>query len=80
MMDEMHKNSRAANGRLGTQPNTGSEDVVSRVSQPDEQQPDEAAVLKDKHVRLFADLENTKKRLTRSSAQEVEADKGEHPE
>jgi molecular chaperone GrpE len=48
---------------------------VPRVSQPDEQQPDEAAVWKEKYARLFADLENTKKRLARSSAQEVEAEK-----
>lgn len=38
-------------------------------------QPDDANFWKDKYVRLFADLENTKKRLTRSSAQEVEAEK-----
>jgi molecular chaperone GrpE len=75
MTDEMQKNSRAANGKLGTQPNTRFEDEVSRVSQSDKQQPDEAAVWKDKYVRLCADLENTKKRLARSSAQEVEAEK-----
>jgi hypothetical protein len=63
-----------ATGNRGSQPDSGSEGEVSRVSQPDEQQPDEAVVWKDKYVRLFADLENTKKRLARSSAQEVEAE------
>jgi molecular chaperone GrpE len=75
MEDEMQKKFGDATGNRDTQPDSGSEGEVSRVSQPDEQQPDEAAVWKDKYVRLFADLENTKKRLARSSAQEVEAEK-----
>jgi molecular chaperone GrpE len=75
MEDEIQKKFGDATGNRGTQPDSGSEGEVSRVSQPDEQQPDEAAVWKDKYVRLFADLENTKKRLARSSAQEVEAEK-----
>ncbi|WP_242637556.1 nucleotide exchange factor GrpE [Desulfobacter hydrogenophilus] len=75
MTDEMQKNTRASTGNIGTLPDSGSEDETSRVWQPDEQQPDEAAVWKEKYVRLFADLENTKKRLARSSAQEVEAEK-----
>ena len=75
MADEMQKNTRAETGNNGPQPDSGTENDVSRGSQPDEQQPDEAAVLKDKYVRLYADLENTKKRLARSSAQEVEAEK-----
>lgn len=36
---------------------------------------DEAAFWKDKYARLYADLDNTKKRLTRTSVQEVEAQK-----
>ncbi len=53
---------------MGTQPDSAIEDEVLRISQPNEQQPVDAAVWKDKYVRLYADLENTKKRLTRSCA------------
>jgi molecular chaperone GrpE len=45
------------------------------ASQSAQGQPDEAAFWKDKFARLFADLDNTKKRLARTSAQEVEAQK-----
>ena len=75
MAGETQKNTRAATGNMGTQPDSGTENDVSRGSQTDEQQPDEAAVWKEKYARLFADLENTKKRLARSSAQEVEMEK-----
>ncbi|MFC1825585.1 nucleotide exchange factor GrpE [Thermodesulfobacteriota bacterium] len=73
--DEMLKNIRAATENMVRQPDGGSDDDVSRVSQPDEEQQDEAAVWKDKYARLFADLENTKKRLTRNAAQDVESEK-----
>jgi len=75
MTDEMQKNTRVETRNTGPQPDSSSEGDVSRVLQPDEQQQDEAAVWKDKYLRLHADLENTKKRLARSSAQEVEAEK-----
>jgi molecular chaperone GrpE len=75
MTDEMQKNTRAAAGNTGMQPNSGTADEVPRVSQTNEQQPDDAAVWKGRYVRLYADLENTKKRLARSSTQEVEAEK-----
>jgi molecular chaperone GrpE len=75
MEDEMQKKFGDATGNRGRQPDSGCEGEVSRVSQPNEQQPDEAAVWKGRYVRLYADLENTKKRLARSSAQEVEAEK-----
>lgn len=39
----------------------------------DQQSPDEGTVWKERYLRLLADLENTKKRLIRTSAQEVEA-------
>ncbi len=39
----------------------------------DQQSPDEGTVWKERYLRLLADLENTKKRLARTSAQEVEA-------
>jgi molecular chaperone GrpE len=75
MADEMQKNVGTATGDMNKQSESGSEDEVSRVSQPNEQQPDEAAVWKEKYARLLADLENTKKRLACSSAEEVEAEK-----
>ena len=50
-------------------------DETSRISQANEQEPDEATVWKDKYIRLLADLKNTQSRLARSSAQEVEAEK-----
>lgn len=46
-----------------------------RDAKIDNQPPDEGTVWKGRYLRLLADLENTKKRLTRTSAQEVEAQK-----
>jgi len=51
------------------------EDDGPGLSQPGHRKPDEASFWKDKYARLYADLENTKKRLIRMSAQEVEAEK-----
>jgi molecular chaperone GrpE len=42
-------------------------------TETDQQLPDEGAVWKERYLLLLADLENIKKRLTRTSAQEVEA-------
>jgi len=39
----------------------------------DQQSPDEGSAWKERYLRLLADLENTKKRLKRTSAQEVES-------
>jgi len=47
----------------------------SKISEVADQEPDEADFWKDKYARLFADLENTKKRLARNAAQEVESEK-----
>ena len=44
-------------------------------TETDQQSPDEGAVWKERYLRQLADLENTKKRLERSSAQKVEAQK-----
>lgn len=44
-------------------------------SQPDNQVPVVTNIWKEKYIRLQADLENTKKRLARSSFEEVEAQK-----
>ena len=57
------------------QPVGGDFDDGITASQSAQRQPDEAAFWKDKYARLFADLDNTKKRLARTSAQEVEAQK-----
>jgi molecular chaperone GrpE len=75
MADEMQKDTGAAMGKVAMQPDRDAEEEVSQVSQPGLQAADETVVWKDKYVRLFADLENTKKRLARSSAQEVAAEK-----
>jgi len=58
-------------------PSSKHSDEDPRVSGAEDRQPDEASFWKDKYVRLFADLENTKKRLARSAAQEVESEKEE---
>ncbi len=44
-------------------------------TETDKQLLDEVAAWKERYLRHFADLENTKKRLSRSSAQEVESQK-----
>jgi len=48
---------------------------VDRETGTDKPLPDEEVVWKERCLRQLADLENTKKRLARSSAQEVEAQK-----
>lgn len=45
---------------------------ISVDTEIDNQPPDEGDVWKERYLRLVADLENTKKRLARTSAQEVE--------
>jgi molecular chaperone GrpE len=75
MADKPQKMTRTPNGNMDSEPYSGSEDEVLRASQPNEEQPNVAALWKDKYVRLYADLENTKKRLARSSAREVENEK-----
>lgn len=51
--------------------NTGAS--LDRNMETDQQLLDEGAVWKERYLRLLADLENTKKRLARTSAQEIEA-------
>lgn len=53
------------------------EDRFEETIQDDQQNVDEAAVWKRKYAYMLADLENTKKRLIRSSSQEVEQQKKE---
>jgi molecular chaperone GrpE len=75
MADEIIRNFKAGPKKRTKPYGNASDDGGPGISHPEHQQPDEAALWKDKYVRLYADLENTKKRLIRSSAQEVEAEK-----
>ncbi|WP_020674866.1 nucleotide exchange factor GrpE [Geopsychrobacter electrodiphilus] len=52
-----------------------SDTSADRGTETDQQSPDEGAVWRERYLRLLADLENTKKRLARTSAQEVETQK-----
>jgi molecular chaperone GrpE len=61
MADEFIKNPRTTNEGINIQ--------------ADERSLDDVAAWKERYLRLRADLENTKKRLARSSSQEVEAQK-----
>lgn len=50
------------------------EDDNSRLPQAGEQEPDEAAVWRNKYAYLLADLKNTQNRLARSFAQELQTE------
>ncbi|BHH86202.1 nucleotide exchange factor GrpE [Desulforhopalus sp. 52FAK] len=52
-------------------------DEFTEINQDNSQDMDEAAVWKKKYLYMLADLENTQKRLIRSSAQEVDQQKKE---
>jgi molecular chaperone GrpE len=69
MGDEMDRLKQAAT------PQMRSEDARLSERSFDRPMPESADVWKDRYLRLHADVENTKKRLARSSAQEVEAQK-----
>ena len=69
MGDEMDKLKRVAIPKM--QP----EDARLSERSFDRPMPESADVWKDRYLRLHADVENTKKRLARSSVQEVEAQK-----
>lgn len=75
MMGDIRIDTGTESKKIANQNGKYSDNDVPGVSHPDQQQPDEETLWKDKYVRLFADLENTKKRLIRSSAQEVELEK-----
>lgn len=75
MADEMQENTEDAKGNMGAQPVGNTADNDQRISSANERLPDVAMVWKEKYLRFFADLENTKKRLARNFAQEVEAEK-----
>ena len=69
MADEMNNLERAATPRMQA------EDARLSERSFDTPAPEPADVWKDRYLRLHADVENTKKRLARSSAQEVEVQK-----
>ena len=75
MEEEMQKLKRTAAKKMRAEPEHDAGNEVLPEPQPGARQPAAADVWKDKYLRLHADLENTKKRLARSSAQEVEAEK-----
>ena len=72
MDDGRQENIRNATGEPEMSPDG---DFVGERPQADEQSSNEATLWKDKYLHLLADLENTKKRLARTSAQEVETEK-----
>lgn len=49
-------------------------DDISRIPDPNEQEPDAATFWKNKYAYLLADLKNTQNRLARSFAQELASD------
>jgi molecular chaperone GrpE len=75
MADETEKLKRAAFQKRRAEPRRAAGDEILPDPQADAPQQTAADVWKDKYLRLYADVENTKKRLARSSAQEVEAQK-----
>lgn len=75
MVDDRQENSSGSIGNSEIQPDGGCASETAQRPQADEQSSNEAALWKDKYLHLLADLENTKKRLARTSAQEVETEK-----
>ena len=75
MSEEIEKSPRISLENPGSPPANASADDVRPKSLLTEGQPSEAAFWKDRYARLCADLENTKRRLARSSAQEVAVQK-----
>ena len=71
----MQNNPGNAKGSMGEQPAGDTVDHDPLISPANDGLSDVAMVWKEKYLRLVADLENTKKRLARSSAQEVEVEK-----
>jgi len=75
MVDEIKINAGVGTTQSVEQTNENQEDEAFGVSPFEQRQPNETALWKDKYARLFADLANTKKRLARTAAQKVEAEK-----
>lgn len=77
MANEIQKNINAVVEDSVSQPGYGLKKESSGRREPEGQTSDMASVWKDKYLYLLADLENTKKRLARSSALEGEGQKTE---
>ena len=75
MADEIQKLKKAATLKMRDESRRKAADEIMPESRFGAPEPDPAEVWKDRYLRLHADVENTKKRLARSSAQEVEAQK-----
>jgi molecular chaperone GrpE len=75
MADEMQGNADAVIRGQRSQADNRFNKETSGQRQTGDQKSDMASVWKDRYIRLLADLENTKKRLARDSAQEVERQK-----
>jgi molecular chaperone GrpE len=75
MADELQGDPDAAIRGQRSQSDNSFNKETSGQRQAGDQKSDIASVWKDRYVRLLADLENTKKRLARDSAQEVERQK-----
>lgn len=75
MSNEFQKNVDTATRGQSMQSDNSFNKEISEQRQAGEQNSDMTSVWKDKYIRLLADLDNTKKRLARNSAQEVEGQK-----
>ncbi|MBU1344614.1 MAG: nucleotide exchange factor GrpE [Proteobacteria bacterium] len=75
MADELQEKAYTVTGGQRSQADDNSNKETSGQRQGGEQKSDMTSVWKDRYIRLLADLENTKKRLSRDSAQEVERQK-----
>lgn len=77
IVDELKKRADAATRNQSSQADGNIRKETSGQEPTEDLKPDIASAWKDRYIRLLADLENTKKRLTRASAQEVEIQKRE---
>ena len=75
MADELQGKADTATRGQSLQSDNSFNKETSEQWQAGDQKSDMASVWKDRYIRLLADLENTKKRLARDSAQEVERQK-----
>ena len=75
MVDNNQENSSGAIDGPEMQSDGGCAGGAPQKPQADEQASNEADLWKDKYLHILADLGNTKKRLARTSAQEVETEK-----
>jgi len=75
MTNEFQENADAAVRDQSLQSDDSFNKEISEQRQAGEQKTDMTPAWKDKYIHLLADLDNTKKRLVRNSAQEVEGQK-----